>query len=253
MSPDWSAQVEPVPYSKLDDPQTLNLYAYMMNSPLGGVDADGHAPLSWGGFESCGSEYAAVGCGAGSQTAADMAQNSAFNAQQAAQQQNFGSPSTPPGTPFDPINTGTTKITGTFDPFYGGLGSHGATIYADPSNCENCEWIQGVTDTYYNGGKQFIDGHEVMGDIPLYPREGGARNELSDQPYRSSPGSFKAVSVVGEVNLANHTFTARGAITWGYSVSSSGKLSLSHPVAASAAAERKVLQLVTKGYTWKTN
>jgi RHS repeat-associated protein len=43
MSPDWSAKVEPVPYAKLDDPQTLNLYAYMMNNPLAGVDADGHA------------------------------------------------------------------------------------------------------------------------------------------------------------------------------------------------------------------
>jgi hypothetical protein len=42
LSPDWSAKVEPVPYAKLDDPQTLNLYAYLMNSPLGGVDADGH-------------------------------------------------------------------------------------------------------------------------------------------------------------------------------------------------------------------
>jgi hypothetical protein len=27
MSPDWSAKVEPVPYAKLDDPQSLNLYA----------------------------------------------------------------------------------------------------------------------------------------------------------------------------------------------------------------------------------
>jgi RHS repeat-associated protein len=42
MSPDWSAKVEPVPYSKLDDPQTLNLYAYLRNNPLAGVGADGH-------------------------------------------------------------------------------------------------------------------------------------------------------------------------------------------------------------------
>jgi hypothetical protein len=63
MSPDWSAQVEPVPYSKLDDPQTLNLYAYVTNYPLTRVDADGHAPMSWGGFENCGSEYGATGCG----------------------------------------------------------------------------------------------------------------------------------------------------------------------------------------------
>ena len=33
MSPDWSAKQEPVPYSKLDDPQTLNLYSYVGNLP----------------------------------------------------------------------------------------------------------------------------------------------------------------------------------------------------------------------------
>ncbi|MGD0293002.1 MAG: RHS repeat-associated core domain-containing protein [Terracidiphilus sp.] len=42
MSPDWSAKAEPVPYAKLGNPQSLNLYAYMMNNPLGGVDFDGH-------------------------------------------------------------------------------------------------------------------------------------------------------------------------------------------------------------------
>jgi len=42
LSPDWSAKAEPVPYAKLDNPQSLNLYAYMMNNPLGGVDPDGH-------------------------------------------------------------------------------------------------------------------------------------------------------------------------------------------------------------------
>jgi hypothetical protein len=34
-----------VPYSKLDNPQTLNLYGYMRNNPLAGVDADGHDGL----------------------------------------------------------------------------------------------------------------------------------------------------------------------------------------------------------------
>jgi len=42
MSPDWSAKVEPVPYSKLGDPQTLNLYAYVGNNPLSEADPDGH-------------------------------------------------------------------------------------------------------------------------------------------------------------------------------------------------------------------
>ena len=42
MSADWSAKIMPVPYATMGDPQSLNLYAYMHNNPLGGVDADGH-------------------------------------------------------------------------------------------------------------------------------------------------------------------------------------------------------------------
>jgi RHS repeat-associated protein len=42
MSPDWAAQEEPVPYANLDDPQSLNLYAYVENNPLARADADGH-------------------------------------------------------------------------------------------------------------------------------------------------------------------------------------------------------------------
>ena len=49
MSPDWSAKQDPVPYAKLDDPQSLNLYAYVRNNPLTRVDADGHCDANdWG-------------------------------------------------------------------------------------------------------------------------------------------------------------------------------------------------------------
>ena len=41
-SPDWSADVEPVPYAKIDNPQSLNLYTYVQNNPLTMRDADGH-------------------------------------------------------------------------------------------------------------------------------------------------------------------------------------------------------------------
>jgi RHS repeat-associated protein len=42
LSPDWSVQVEPVPYANLANPQTLNLYAYTANNPLSVLDLSGH-------------------------------------------------------------------------------------------------------------------------------------------------------------------------------------------------------------------
>ena len=43
MSPDWAANPEAVPYSKLDNPQSLNLYQYVLNNPLSKADPAGHA------------------------------------------------------------------------------------------------------------------------------------------------------------------------------------------------------------------
>lgn len=42
LSPDWSAKAEPVPYAKLGNPQSLNLYSYVWNNPLSRNDPDGH-------------------------------------------------------------------------------------------------------------------------------------------------------------------------------------------------------------------
>jgi RHS repeat-associated protein len=53
MSPDWSAKVTPVPYAKLDNPQSLNLYAYVLNNPLTHVDPDGHDCHTFLGITVC--------------------------------------------------------------------------------------------------------------------------------------------------------------------------------------------------------
>ncbi len=45
LTPDWSAKEEPVPYAKMDDPQSLNLYAYVADNPLGRNDPDGHGEI----------------------------------------------------------------------------------------------------------------------------------------------------------------------------------------------------------------
>ena len=66
MSPDWSAKAEPVPYSKLYDPQTLNLYGYLTNNPLSRVDPDGHGPL-WDKFKAVFYGKASAGPGVGTE------------------------------------------------------------------------------------------------------------------------------------------------------------------------------------------
>ena len=42
MTPDWAAKPVTVPYATFGDPQTLNLYTYVENSPVNRIDADGH-------------------------------------------------------------------------------------------------------------------------------------------------------------------------------------------------------------------
>jgi RHS repeat-associated protein len=43
LSPDWSPDPDSTPYAEFENPQTLNLYSYLNNNPLGSVDADGHS------------------------------------------------------------------------------------------------------------------------------------------------------------------------------------------------------------------
>jgi RHS repeat-associated protein len=47
MSPDWAEKPEDVPYAKMDNPQSLNLYSYVGNNPLSRVDPDGHCWPQW--------------------------------------------------------------------------------------------------------------------------------------------------------------------------------------------------------------
>ena len=46
-SPDWASKPEAVPYSSLDNPQSLNLYSYVGNNPLRHADLDGHIYNGW--------------------------------------------------------------------------------------------------------------------------------------------------------------------------------------------------------------
>jgi RHS repeat-associated protein len=50
LSPDWAAKPTSVPYAEFGDPQSLNLYSYVRNSPIVRVDPDGHNDVAgWDG------------------------------------------------------------------------------------------------------------------------------------------------------------------------------------------------------------
>lgn len=46
MTPDWAAKATAVPYAVFGNPQSLNLYSYVLNNPLRHIDADGHYELN---------------------------------------------------------------------------------------------------------------------------------------------------------------------------------------------------------------
>jgi RHS repeat-associated protein len=44
MTPDWADSPEAIPFAQQINPQSLNLYAYALNSPVTRADVDGHDP-----------------------------------------------------------------------------------------------------------------------------------------------------------------------------------------------------------------
>ena len=76
MTPDWAAKPVTVPYAKFGDPQTLNLYTYVENSPLNRIDADGHVDW-WAGdqHQACGGATSDCAAETSQQNQAAAAQN----------------------------------------------------------------------------------------------------------------------------------------------------------------------------------
>ena len=58
VTPDWDGKPVTVPYAEFGDPQSLNLYSYVRNSPVARVDADGHMAVM---FTSTGTGVGYVG------------------------------------------------------------------------------------------------------------------------------------------------------------------------------------------------
>jgi hypothetical protein len=82
-SPDWSASPVLVPYGDLGNPQTFNLYSYVANNPLNGVDPDGHLLLDPGtpNYNDPDTGAPLYGEAVTAEQAKDAAQNTATQAQ----------------------------------------------------------------------------------------------------------------------------------------------------------------------------
>jgi len=55
MSPDWTAEPDPVAWADFENPQSLNLYSYVQNNPLSRTDAFGHDSDPCAGISNCAS------------------------------------------------------------------------------------------------------------------------------------------------------------------------------------------------------
>lgn len=58
-SPDWSEKPQPIPYADLTNPQSLNLYGYVLNNPLSRVDPNGHIDCTGANAQKIGCQYIA--------------------------------------------------------------------------------------------------------------------------------------------------------------------------------------------------
>jgi RHS repeat-associated protein len=211
LSPDWSAIPAPIPYADITNPQSLNLYSMVRNNPETFADIAGHIV---GAFpSSSGEESPTLASPTATQTAAT-------NASSTTAVQSTG----PSAQAETQLNVGGVKVNVTLSTAQIN-GEPGAIIDAHPQGCNDCRWAQTVTAT---GEAPHTDREADPRSQaqPLYP--GGDRhNELYDTPHSSDPRSFTAVSTLGIVNGKN--FKPVGSITWGYTVSANGKITLSNP------------------------
>ena len=228
LSPDWSAKEEPVPYAKLDDPQSLNLYVYVEDNPLFQADPDGHCcwdeMKQWAGdhprtMQAVGGvAKVAVGVGLVATIAGGDVPGSVVDA--------GASPSSGGTSRTVTLNIGGKKVTVAYS--YGKIFSNyigGVDITATPQNCSGCAWAQ----VYSRGSGANKDGDGVG---PLYGDEGRGLSVFYDTPASSTPGSFTATTILGSTDISGKSFTAIGGFTYGYSVTANGGVTMMAPSVA---------------------
>ena len=244
MTPDWSAKVEPVPYAKLDDPQSLNLYAYVLNNPLALVDLDGHvscqeAPSLCAAVRDSVSSGGSIQDGWANYNQAQLSNAFAGAVQNAGGGGPDNGQRTVASSSFS-LYLGNQMVNGHFSVDQGKTG-YGASIDATPGNCDQCRWAQVVTRTGPGDrGGPFTD----RGKGDTGPDYIAGSSTFDDRPFTwgNTPGTFTAVAVLGNIDQARKTFQSIGAFTWGYGMNSKGNVYPKYPSGTTSAQAINVLR-----------
>jgi RHS repeat-associated protein len=228
LSPDWSAKAEPVPYAKLDNPQSLNLYAYVLNNPMTQFDPDGH----W----NCTGQNA-FGSACQSMAAIHAANGQVLNnaGQLVAGKMNTVT-----------LNLGGIHVSVQYKVYtvtegaYKGKGA--MDITATAQDCDKCRWAQLVNS--YDGNGTHKDGGN--GNSPLYPATEKWPN-LYDTP--GGQDRFTGTAMVGYLDTRMRSFSVLGAFTYGFTSNGPHGASMApNPTAVSPIEPTKILQADSPGW-----
>jgi hypothetical protein len=191
MSPDWSAKADPVPYAKLDDPQTLNLYAYVGNNPLGRTDPTGHYENNDSGCNGnakCQKKYDKAANKFEARRAKDL--NSKKEAVRTAAA-NYGARGEANGVHvgFANLNTGPNPTLGSVDPSGSTPGNPNIQVTLDFGRAGSAE-TQTHEGTHVGDDQKFLDSYS--------PLTGGYNQALNPTHGQTEFNAFKAGAAVDQ-------------------------------------------------------
>jgi RHS repeat-associated protein len=157
MSPDWSDDPDPVPFGDLENPQSLNLYAFAGNNPLSAVDEDGHDYYLQGGSQ-CGQN--GVSCDNGGYVLGSDGNRQVVTD---AQTQNGGATLSQGANGGVNVTIGTGTFAGQF--FDASPDAVSATVSADPSIAPSASAFIDQTNAYNQGAMPVLQAQAYMLDL----------------------------------------------------------------------------------------
>jgi RHS repeat-associated protein len=220
------------------NPQSWNMYSYVMNNPLRFTDP---ADKSWEQWERGDNEDYALD---GSDTMASVAARAQVMGDDVFEtMSNFAA-----AVSNQVLNLGGTNVDSSVSAAQDANGRKGADTFLTPSGCDECRWVQ--TDSRTGEGEHPERADPGYAGDPLYPQlpPGYPGNILADSPRSRETGTFTAVSTLGIADVKAHTFTIKGSVTWGYSVDRSGTVSATGPEISTVTEQNRSLAALRTQY-----